>query len=104
MKKFKSNKNASIDGTSLKGYLQDISFEKLVEVFGKPVQGDDYKVAFEWVVQSECGEILTIYPWKNTDMYDDSLPSVSEMKKTNTEWNVGGHKNLVEDLNNFLKG
>lgn len=86
------------NGTSLQGYVT-ASYDNLVAVFGEPNQsGDDYKVAFEWVLESVDGEIVTIYPWKNTNLYEEGLPGINHMKNTNTRWHIGGKSKMVVDL------
>ena len=82
----KSVNTASADWTSLQGYIT-VPYQKLIETFGKPEEGDGYKVDAEWVIEFEDGTIATIYNWKNGKNYCGSsgLP-VSRIE----EWNVGG--------------
>lgn len=78
------------NGTHLQGYV-NATYEQLVATFGPPNQdGDDYKVAFEWVLETDDGQLITIYPWKNTLLYGDGLPSPETMKRINTNWHIGG--------------
>lgn len=89
-----TNKDSS--GTHLQGYIE-ATYKQIVEKLGKPnCDGDQYKVAYEWIIENERGEILTIYPWKNTNLYDSHPDSVEKMTATNKVWNIGGHddKNL----------
>ena len=61
----KTNKNT--DGT----YFQDVTFkasvQDLINVFGEPTIQDntgDYKVNFEWDMETSEGDVFTIYDWK----------------------------------------
>jgi hypothetical protein len=82
-----------INGTSLKGYLDGVSYVDLVDTLGQPTyttpSGDD-KVTKEWVVQYN-DEIFTIYDWKT--------PSSEYTETQLLRWNVGG-KSLAY---NFIK-
>ena len=75
--------NYDIVGTSLQGRI-DTSYQRLVEVFGKPTlytdDETDGKVSCEWVVKFSDGIVATIYDWKE----DISYQGV-------TDWHVGGH-------------
>ena len=76
-------------GTSLKGYLMDVTYTQLCELFGEPVfdeaSGDD-KVQFEWCILFE-ESYYTIYDWKT---YDPQY-SMQEL----TTWNIGGKRDAV---------
>lgn len=81
------------NGTSLQGYLRNITTNQLREIFGKPnmVPSGDGKVTCEWIIKTtitraETGEtedgLFTLYDWKGSRPYNDD-----------EEWtiNVGGH-------------
>jgi hypothetical protein len=88
----------SIGGTWLQGYI-DASYAELVAVFGEPnCPGDNYKVSTEWCMRFEDGTVATIYDWKLTNLYDDEMWTVSQMRGFNREWNIGG--NTLEALHN----
>ena len=57
----------STDGTSFFGTTIRASVEQLTNAFGDPTMdsnwGDD-KVNFEWEMETEDGEVFTIYDWK----------------------------------------
>lgn len=98
MYKTHNDKHINYNMTSLQGYLT-ASYERLVELFGEPTEGDGYKVDAEWIVEMDDGTVATIYNWKNGRNYceDDGL-YVEEI----TEWHIGGHNkravHLVEDV------
>lgn len=77
-----------VGGTSLQGYIENISYHKLVETFGQPFGGDGYKIDVEWAVKFSDGTVATIYNWKNGPNYcgEDGI----DPKYIRT-WNVGGH-------------
>ena len=92
---------ARINGTSLKGYLEDVNYLDLITGLGEPTFDEasgDGKVQVEWVCKFE-GKIFTIYDWKTFDreFTEHSL----------TRFNVGS-KDVsaleVADFINFAKG
>lgn len=83
------------DGTSLKSYV-NLRYKDIVEVFGEPTEGDEYKVSGEWIFfDEESRECFTIYDWKSTNLYDYNYPTVSEFRSSDTpfKFNVGGKTN-----------
>lgn len=77
---FTINNEADPSGTCLQGYLVG-NYKKIVEMFGEPIESDGYKVSAEWVFVSEKGDVVTLYDWKSTNLYDDDLPSVEEFRE-----------------------
>jgi len=77
----------SINGTSLKGYIEGWSYDDMVHVLGEPTfnepSGDD-KTQVEWVCKFN-DQVFTIYDWKT---YDREF-TLNEL----TTWNVGGMEN-----------
>jgi hypothetical protein len=65
-------------GTHLQGYV-DISYSRLVEVLGPPLEGDGYKVRAEWTLQ-RGGVVATIYDWKEY---------ATDVKRVR-DWHIGG--------------
>jgi hypothetical protein len=86
---------AKANGTSLQGYIR-ATYSHLVRCFGEPIQTNCGKTNIEWVLESDNGEIVTIYDWK-----------VSRQAWDNDQlfqFNVGGKSNKVLDtLENFFK-
>jgi len=76
----------STDGTSLIGYV-DVTYAKLVEVFGEPnAEGCDKSDA-EWAVEFVDGTIATIYNYKDGVNYRGiNGKEVEDI----TDWHVGG--------------
>ena len=53
----------------------------------------------------DFGNIVTIYDYKETDLYDEDLPSVEEFRSLpEYEWHIGAaNKAQAEKLMSFLK-
>jgi hypothetical protein len=92
---FTTHNQAQIDinGTHLQGYV-DAKYAELVSLFGKPTDGDGYKVDAEWVLRFEDGEVATIYNYKNGKNYcgDEGL-AVEQIGN----WHIGGNRKSVVD-------
>lgn len=75
---------------SLIGYYT-ASFTELVNVFGQPF-GEDYdKVSTQWNI-THNGSNYYLYDYKETNMYDEDLPSVQEFRNlTSYNWHIGGY-------------
>lgn len=91
MPKVKSVNEASPDMTSLKCSITT-TYAKLVERYGEPCESDGYKSDAEWIIEWEDGVIGTIYNWKNGKNY---LGDGGEEVEDITDWNIGGHKQIV---------
>lgn len=94
-----NQKYVRIDGTSLQGYLI-CDYAKLKKLFGKPNQGDKYKIDAEWDIEFDDGLVATIYNWKDGKAYlgKDGLP-----KTKITEWHIGGkNQEAVYRINNLM--
>ena len=100
--KFKTHndKEININGTHLQGEFET-TFDKLVETFGDPTNGDDYKCDAEWEIEFEKqnGDLVvaTIYNWKDGKNYCGA--SGDEVEDI-TNWHIGGADNVVT---NFVK-
>tara|TARA_Y100001963_G_scaffold135231_1_gene196642 strand:+ start:350 stop:739 length:390 start_codon:yes stop_codon:yes gene_type:complete len=91
-------KDIDVMGTSLMGYLKDIDFYRLIEVFGRPHDADGYKSDAGWDIEFDDGEVATIYNWKNGLNYVGAIGKHHGMQLTDmTEWNVGGRDDKVVD-------
>ena len=94
-----SDDGAMANGTSLQGYLRDITTRQLTEMFGEPnmVPSGDGKVTSEWIIKTEITDedgdiesgLFTLYDWKGSRPYDD-----------NALWtiNVGGKSQHIYDF------
>ncbi len=93
---YKLNNNASISGTSLKGYA-NFDYKHMRELFGEPNESDGYKVSGEWVFEATNGDVFTVYDWKSTNLYDSDLPSVEEFRASGVNtFNIGGYNDASE--------
>lgn len=72
--------------SSLKGYVK-ATYEQLEAAFGKPHEGDEYKVDWEWEIEFEDGTVATVYNWKNGPNFCGSL---GLNRHQVTEWHIGG--------------
>ena len=79
----------STDGTSFHGTTIRATVNQLISAFGEPSDdsntGED-KVNFEWEMETEDGEVFTIYDWKEYRMID-----VDEY----VVWNIGAMNKSV---------
>lgn len=96
-----SDQNGS--GTSLMGYIQ-ASYKDLVKLFGPPKKADNYKVSTEWIVEDESGNVATIYDWKSTNLYDEGLESIRQLRALPLyDWHIGAHnKEIAHNLIMFI--
>ena len=83
----KSNQDPS--GTSFFNDMIQASVTDLRKMFGEPDDdnntGDD-KVNFEWICETEAGDVFTIYDWKHyRPLGDNELVS----------WHIGGNGSRV---------
>ncbi len=100
-------------GTSFKGEI-DCEYDKLVDLFGEPMEGDGYKVDAEWYINATAvidgvEEIVyfTIYNWKNGVAYngDPRFNSDSKYVSDITNWHIGakvGQSHIVHSILNKI--
>ena len=100
MKKYQTHNDKEIDtnGSSLCGHIE-VSYNRLIELFGEPTEGDEYKVDAEWHVNFDNGIVSTIYNYKNGKNY---LGNRGENVENITHWHVGGYEmnslKLIKEL------
>lgn len=95
-------------GTHKQGYAP-FSYSRIVEIFGEPdhigtEEGD--RCAFDWYIEFADGTVATIYDYKASSLYGDGddAPTPEEMKKSFTDWHIGGQTpKAVELVLNALK-
>lgn len=70
------------------------TYKELTSLFGKPHDGDGYKVDAEWRIKFEDGTLATIYNWKDGKNYcgEDGTPT-----EQITEWHIGGTSRAAVD-------
>lgn len=73
------------NGTSFHGTEFRATVNQIVSVLGEPTiaenTGED-KVNFEWICETETGEVFTIYDWKEYRPLDLDEP---------IDWHIGAH-------------
>jgi hypothetical protein len=78
-----------LNGTSLKGYLNGVTYDDLFQTFGPstylPIDSGDGKVNYEWVFKYK-GEYYTVYDWKVPEQYVREYYG----KEGELEFHVGG--------------
>lgn len=99
MTTYKLNPNANIDGSSKQAELHT-TFAELLALFGMPEESDGHKSSGDWIFESNKGDVFTIYDWKSTSLYDSSLPSVDEFRRSPAivTFSVGGRGNASDFL------
>lgn len=85
--KFEVNEyGININGTHLVGEVKT-TYAELVETFGEPGIGDEWKTDAEWDIRFEDGTIATIYNWKDGKNYNGEFgQDIAEIEI----WNIGG--------------
>lgn len=83
--------------TSLQTYVTG-PYADLVRVFGEPNSDvDGYKVSTEWVLRNtQTNEVVTLYDYKQTNLYDGDYPSVAEFRaQPYYAWHVGAESREI---------
>jgi hypothetical protein len=80
------------DGTCYIGSIK-ASYAGLVEIFGKPSEGDGFKTEAHWLVMLPRKEVATIYNYKNSRSYSPDFPLIEAI----SEWHIGGHRGSALD-------
>lgn len=95
--------DASLAGTGKIGEIR-ATYEELLKAFGEPCESDGYKVSGVWILQYR-GKVYAIYDYKQTFLYDDSLPTVEDFRsdKKPKIWNIGGSGDIASFLNTLHK-
>lgn len=84
--KYTKASSKDIINTSYKGEI-DISYDKLVKIFGNPHHNDGYKTEAEWMLKFKDGTIATIYDYKEGKSYNG--PSGKKVEDIR-DWHIGG--------------
>ena len=79
------------ESSHLIGYV-DCEYKTLVKVFGKPTDGDGYKVDAEWAVKFSDGTYATVYNYKDGKNYNGAKGTP---KTRITDWHVGGTSEMA---------
>ena len=80
-------------GTFLVDHIE-CSYQSLVDIFGEPHKGDEYKTDACWDIEFEDGTVASIYNYKTGKNYleEEGLP-VEEI----THWHVAGYNRKAID-------
>jgi len=85
----------------------ELSPAKLVEVFGKPDESDEYKVSGEYTFDTPNGGVITLYDWKATILYDPDYPTPEELWSSDDfDFSMGGDdlgKQQVSEFKEWIK-
>ena len=81
----------SADGTSFHNHTFTATVDDLRNVLGQPYceqnDGED-KVNFDWIMETEDGEVFTVYDWKEYRQLDEN---------EDIEWHIGGRSGLITE-------
>lgn len=81
--------NKETNGTSFHGITFTATVQELRKVLGEPTfetnDGQD-KVNFEWEMETEDGEVFTVYDYKEYRRLKEN---------EDIEWHIGGHNSLT---------
>ena len=79
----------SANGTSFHNHTFTATVDDLRNVLGQPYceqnDGED-KVNFDWIMETEDGEVFTVYDWKEYRQLDEN---------EDIEWHIGGRSGLT---------
>ena len=79
----------SADGTSFHNHTFTATVDDLRNVLGQPKfesnDGQD-KSNFDWIMETEDGEVFTVYDWKEYRQLDEN---------EDIEWHIGGRSGLT---------
>ena len=93
-----THSNPDWSGTSLLTEM-DVSYQKLVALFGKPDCFDNYKTDAEWIVEFD-GHLLTIYNYKDGKNYNGTKGLATE---DITDWHIGGFDHSENKAKEFAR-
>lgn len=83
--------NQEVDGTSFHDTVFICSVSTLRKVLGAPaIESNDgeNKVNFEWFMETDNGDVFTVYDWKEYRTLNEFDP---------IEWHIGGHMAAVTE-------
>jgi hypothetical protein len=68
-----------------------LHYKDLVDTFGPPSKADGCKISGIWVWVDDKGAAYTVYDYKQTDLYDSTLPSVATFRTEHQPhtWHIG---------------
>lgn len=86
----RSDNYSALNGSSLR-LRAKFSPYWLTRHFDAPDASDGYKVSMEWLFEDEDGNVVALYDWKSTSLYDEGLPSPELVRSQSTplEFHIG---------------
>lgn len=81
--------NKSADGTSYHRTNINATVGQLKSILGEPVFSDNDgtdKVNFEWELETDNGDVFTVYDWKEYRPISETEP---------IDWHLGAHSKMV---------
>lgn len=89
---------ADISGTSLGGTIE-IAPARLIELFGEPEKGDEYKMSGLYIFKDWGDNIITLYDYKCTSLYDSSYLGPEELWSSDEPWDfhIGAHTSEIAE-------
>ena len=87
---------SGVNGSSLKTCV-NVAPTTLTSRFGAPDESDGYKVSMEWLFEDEDGNVVALYDWKSTHLYDPCLPPADILRVSPLlhEFHVGARSSEV---------
>lgn len=100
---FKRYLDGDATGTSGLGEVLNVAPAKLIQVFGTPDAGDDYKVSGQYIFGGPEGEMFTVYDYTDTALYNMSNPHPDVFWESQKEhpFHIGGDPD-AGDVNVFI--
>jgi len=84
-------------GTCLQGRIE-ANFWDIVEALGVPMDGDGYKVDWEWNLRFSDGLVATVYNYKTGPSY-----GYNRSPEDIPTWHIGGNRvEVVDRIKNIL--
>ena len=68
-------------------------YQDIVDFFGEPTSGDNFKTEAEWRVVIAGDQVVTIYNYKSSKSYNPKNPDIKDV----TVWHIGGKNPLLVD-------
>tara|TARA_B100000131_G_scaffold225910_1_gene217490 strand:- start:591 stop:1103 length:513 start_codon:yes stop_codon:yes gene_type:complete len=97
---FLTDDYSKVNGTSFHRVYAHIDPQRLIEVLGEGLEGDEYKISREYIfgIETDDGKVyLSLYDWKETELYEYDLPTPEEVwNRSYLELHIGHTKENTE--------
>ena len=84
---FKSANGTSFHNTTFSATVQDL--RKILGIPREEQNDGEDKVNFEWVMETDDGEVFTVYDWKEYHVLDEEMEDI--------DWHIGGNSQRVTE-------